>query len=349
MQKALAFYVAYYKVALIKLVNRLKNKSMKEKKMELIISKKLEGKLTSKDIRMNGTTYRVNAPNLNVEAPRFGNYFGITSEGQTKCHPKPDRQVILENGNWSADGRQEIKIGKLINYLFEQNPPVIQNCPDTEIPKLIVKYIDNVTHSIKNGDAVEIKMTDDINKIYKLPVSKDLSRESCMVGKSYDFNDFYNKLRKRGVKVSILYTTEIIKSVETLTSRALIWHNVKVKSNVMKYQGLTENFTLIDRIYGGEKFVQLYKEYAIEKGYYHKVQQSCHNHNIILPNSNIELKSINYYILLRNNNKMVFDITVSPYMDTFFGMYGTILNGTGCIKHLRASFRSTNGTPRLHA
>ncbi|MCL1827529.1 MAG: hypothetical protein FWG20_05740, partial [Candidatus Cloacimonetes bacterium] len=285
---------------------------------------------------------------LNVDAPRFGNYFGVTSQGIVKYHAKPTNQVILENGNWSPEGRQEIKIGKLISYLFEQNPPVIESSSAVNPQNAITRYIESVTHSIKATPSIEIKITNDINKIYKMPVSAFLRSQSCMVGRSFDFNVIYDQLRKRGVKVSILYTTEVIKKVETLTSRAIIWHNVKAKSNIMKRLKLTNTFTLIDRIYGGDKYEQLYKEYAIANGYFHKVQQSCHHHSIINPVSNISLISKDYYIFLRNNKKMEFGITVAPYMDTFFGMYGTVLNGTGTLEHLVAQFRNTNGHPRMY-
>ena len=299
----------------------------------LILSDELREKITSMYVKIGGVEYFVSAPLRYRVAPDFGTNFQIGRDGLIR---------------YEREGKfYTSKVSKLIKYLFSVDSPrdfydvrYDFDYPNCFVEKLINAYIEKVTASIKPIEATIIE-SNDIASVYE---KKDADgcgslNTSCMRKGQVDnstFIEFYDELRRIGVEVSILYTEN---EEGLLTSRALLWKNIKTTSG--------ENITLIDRVYN-ENLLRAYEQYAQKNGCYMKTTQ-CAGVGNIKKNENV-LKGDEYFIQLCDS----FDswIERAPYMDTFYQI-GSIWSREEnshqwflvCeyIKHCDYEFRETSG------
>ena len=106
-------------------------------------------------------------------APAFGNYFDVRDSGQDgkiTYHAHPEKQVIKENGKWGREGRQELKVYKLIEYLyFASKVTVSERYPDVTDTDIIKALSDLICRRLKGLETSEIQESHDSNSIYKLP------------------------------------------------------------------------------------------------------------------------------------------------------------------------------------
>jgi len=274
----------------------------------LIISERLLSKLTKKSVKINDYRYNIKPliKGKKIKVPYFGNFFDFNNNLKLTYHPKPKNQQFNDSGKWKKEGRQEIKPGKLIKYIFDNCTVEIEKTSEgageATREQIVNAYIESVNLSIKDIEGVQILESKDIAKIYTMESSGFLS---CMKRKSYEkFVEFYENLRNCGVDVSILYTLD---NYNIVTSRALLWRGVCTTGG--------EKINVIDRVYNDNNFLEAYKFFAEKNNYYFKKYQTFSDFQI-LNSDDKELSGNDYFIDLQDK----FLPSNSPYMDTFFNV-----------------------------
>lgn len=167
-----------------------------------------------------------------------GNYFSFReAEGTISYCPANKEQEIGEDGRWLRKSRVDIRAGRLIKKIFGtgDNP-----LPDAEIEIFVNKF------KALEEESVEFKVAKtagEINDAYD-----DAQVDSCMKGQ--DVGPFYAK-----VGAQVLYAEK----KGTVIGRAVLWPKVESTDGEIK---------LMDRIYGQDPVVQMFRNYADEHGYY---------------------------------------------------------------------------------
>ena len=309
------------------------------------MTKRLIDKLNNKSVKIKGISYAVSLSNFEIEAPSFGNYFDVNSNKKLTFHPKPENQLFVNNdqNRWCKEGRQELKAGKLLNYLFEYcdvtiTSEEIEISKDNEVyAKVLTGYIEQFAASL-GVSQFNILESNDIANIYDIQEAENSGtlNSSCMrseKGLFTEISSFYENLIPclKNSFVSVLYT---FNEQNELTSRALLWKNVNGYHNNEKI-----TFDFIDRIYGTEEAVEAYKQYAIDHNFGYKVHQSYQNHDIAHPEYGTIKNSI--YIDLKN----CFETEYAPYMDTFKYVNSDFeLTNDYSSKNTIYSFENTDGS-----
>ena len=146
---------------------------------------------------------------------------------------------------------------------------------------------------------------------------------SCM---RYAKMEPYMELYARNARMAILISSSQI------IARALLWDEVKLED---------KTFTFMDRIYGNPREVQQMKDYAVEKGYAHKVKQSYDYHPVMWNGKKLDMDRSK--VILKSPYHISRPL---PYLDTFpYGTYkdNHIIELTN-IKVLQGpAIRTTNG------
>lgn len=215
-----------------------------------------------------------------------GNYFSFRESGGTISYcPIGKEQTFGEGGVWLRANRVDIRPGKLIKKLFgsSQNP-----LPDTEI-ELFVNRFKSLEE--KDTEFQIAKTGQEINDVYGRA-----NVESCMKG--YPVGNFYSQ-----VGAELLYLT---KNGEII-GRALLWN--KVVSNVGEVK-------FMDRIYGRDHVIEMFRNYARDNGYYTLDIQHYHQSIASLDDKKVYIQRVDVKFP---------DARFYPYMDTFYSAESTCL------------------------
>lgn len=167
-----------------------------------------------------------------------GNYFSFReAEGTISYCPANKEQEIGEDGRWLRKSRVDIRAGRLIKKIFGtgDNP-----LPDAEIELFVNKF------KALEEDSVDFKIATTATEIDD--AYDRAAVDSCMKGQ--EVGPFYSKV---GAKV--LYAEK----KGNVIGRAVLWPKVETSGGEIK---------LMDRIYGQDAIVQMFKNYADENGYY---------------------------------------------------------------------------------
>lgn len=167
-----------------------------------------------------------------------GNYFSFReAEGTISYCPEKKEQEFGEDGRWLRKSRVDIRVGRLIKKIFGagDNP-----LPDAEIEIFVNKF------KALEEDSVEFKVATsagEINEAYD-----NAMVDSCMKGQ--DVGPFYAK-----VGAQVLYAEK----KGNVIGRAVLWPKVETSGGEIK---------LMDRIYGQDSIVQMFRNYADDNGYH---------------------------------------------------------------------------------
>lgn len=225
---------------------------------------------------------------LNLDKPRFGNYFDIV-KGNITYNTK--EQVLNENNKWMKEGREIIKPSKLIKYFIKENCLINDNKIKEEL------IIESFTNTIKSHKCGEILISSNPKEIYELDTqnSSGTLLNSCMRPEStYGCNrgtHFFNDLN-----LDIAYTLKNGK----LNGRALIWRGAINKDTNKKVD-------LMDRIYGSDLVISAFKDYAKENNIAYKTDQTGDNFKL----NDLIISRVEY-----SHNLSEGDNEYYPYFDT---------------------------------
>lgn len=232
----------------------------------------------------------------------------VTKDGTVRYLPHGKECVLSDTGKWSSKNRQEARIGKLVQMLLPSE--VYATSEIEEFVNLIKAQV------VPKGDFV-IVQGEDIRKYYHYSTyhkGVGTLETSCM---RYSSCQKYFDIYVENAKMLVYMYKNKIKA------RAILW---EIDGN-----------TYMDRIYGSDSMIIVFKNYAQSQGWYTKFHQSYkHPEMWINPNGdaiekrlslNID-KSYEYY----------------PYMDTFLYLSGTALYNTPQSGRYRP-LDNTNGSP----
>lgn len=176
--------------------------------------------------------------------------FDITESGGITFLPKGKEPVFDDQGGWTEKNRQATTVGRGLRQMCME---LGLSYSDTELEK--------AAHAL-SGEAKALPKEDfklvkgkEIYKWYCEHV-RDVSTNSCMIGKREDIFDIYTKNPEL---VNLLILTD--PKGKLLFGRAIVW----LKTN---------NGVVMDRIYGNEKTQEMFKKYAKEMGWAYKRQQA---------------------------------------------------------------------------
>ena len=205
---------------------------------------------------------------------------------------------------WEPYGRQEMRPSKFIRLFL---PFMKTDARDADLHAVAInRYCECVAEQLapKNG---QIQISDDILRIYHTataPSNTGSLGGSCMRPESSGYGGkqylgTYNKLN--GVKIAYLKTDN-----DFLLGRALLWHDLYFVSNPDK------KFNFMDRIYGSDKTIAQFQQWAAKNGYYCKENQSAGATTIISP----EGKSYREPFASNQSGYIWDKLKGFPYMDT---------------------------------
>lgn len=195
---------------------------------------------------------------------------------------------------WTKDNRQEGKYGKIIKKVLKEQVPKLKYTDKDleELVNLLKAEVDDGEFKLVSGE--------DIKKYYNyrhnVPNQGSLS-SSCMRDCNSNFFDIY---AKNPDVVKMLIT---LKDDDKITGRALLWQD-----------------KWLDRIYGSDHTITRFKEYAKEKGWNFKKEQTYDNRDSWISSEGEEFVET-FSIELDTDHERY------PYLDTFAYMSdGTLSN-----------------------
>jgi len=179
------------------------------------------------------------------------------------------------------------------------------------------EYVKNVTNklNLKTTDfKLKIVEGKDIDKYYSSEYYEDTFDtgslgSSCMRGDDAQDGNFF-AVYKEHAKMLIL----INENTDLIIGRAILWDNVTYIGCDDPNENLTYGCKalVMDRIYSAESVYSIFKEWALENGYYRKRYQSYTNE--VLWKSPVTKEEIELYFSMEINLNS-YDFV--PYMDTF--------------------------------
>lgn len=199
----------------------------------------------------------------------FCNY--ITTRGSMLSYlPKGrEHKTNPENGKWLRDGRQEMKPAKLARKILI--PRVVESLSDADFEVFgnkVRAYLGIVGDEDGEGRNIKLEVIsgDDIKDAYHhesysyaLGDGTNL-HGSCM--RSGDARYYFGIYTKNQDVVQMLVARDAEGKV---LGRALLWN-------------FDNGDKGMDTVYGANIIEQVFKEWAIDNGYYYKSSQSCHHH-----------------------------------------------------------------------
>jgi hypothetical protein len=237
------------------------------------------------------------------------NRLGYLKDSTRNVHLRKDKQMSYcpngrdtvlsdENPNkWTVTNRQTGRYGKVLKKLInEQSPNLGYKEKDIE------ELVNHIKSELNEGD-FSLVSGSDIAHWYNgnryNPEDRSSLNGSCMSDKSSEMFKIYTE-NPDVVKMLIL-----VKDGK-LNGRALLW-----------------NDKWLDRIYGHDHIITLFKKYAVERGWNYKAEQSYNNKaNWIKPDGT----SFSRYFSIDLNT----DFDYFPYIDTFtYGGDGYLSNDCG--------------------
>lgn len=288
--------------------------------MDLILSERLTNTLTTyRTIKHEGNYYDLRLE-LHIRKQRpdgfeayaemnfTGNFFDLR-DGEISFHPHPENQITLPNNRWVREGRNVIKIGKLVQLLskylylnFPDGSNYLYDASNDLHKKIFLRYCEQLSNQVRASVCTDVIQISDLpSDIYEIETYTDEDNgslgSSCMRPESgYSCHEgawHYNEWKPK-----IAY---ILSQGGELRSRALIWSNVKTKSG--------NTVTLMDRIYGSDTHQEHMKTYAEDQGWWHKVSQDSSS-NVITNGTETDHADFVEVPNWSQNGRI-------PYMDTF--------------------------------
>ena len=245
---------------------------------------------------------------LSIPPPSQGNFFDVRQDGLSYSTGIPE---IGNEGRWKRDGRQVIRPSRLVKYLIDSiGLSIITNCiiGDKDLDKKIKqRFLEIKSESLKAFDRSSLQVSDSPHKIYNLDTSDKNNGtlgSSCMRPESeYGCKEYTHIFDEMGAKVLFYQKNNF------LMGRALLWDNAKDPEG--------QTVKIMDRIYGSELCIEVFKKWAHENGYAHKENQNSESEKFI---------SIDGDIGRHFTLSHTFDEDDGcPYMDSFTGYdYGTV-------------------------
>ena len=215
-------------------------------------------------------------------------------------------ELLPDDFDISTYKLQNMKIGRIISKLFTQEKLNINKITSSHIEHFVNSY---KSWFEKNKLQFRIIEGEEIRDWYDQDNYSTLSKgtlwNSCMRYKErLKFLDLYCK--NPGIKLLILTARD--NGLEKLRGRALLWDNVENEEN---YHQIPGEIKIMDRIYSIlDSDVILFKNWAYENGYLHKLEQNAKSH-LYFYNKNEVLK-LSLKIKLEKTSFRYY-----PYLDTF--------------------------------
>lgn len=268
----------------------------------------------------------------------FCNYI-TTRNGMLSFLPNGrEHKTNAETGKWLRDGRQEMKPAKLARKLM--NESILESCAETDFEKFgnkVRAYLGIVGDEDGEGRNINLEVIqgDAITHAYNWRNTSDALgtgtnlHGSCM--RSGDAQNYFDIYTENVDKVQML----VAKDAEgKILGRALLWN-------------FDDGDKGMDTIYGPDVIMQVFKDWAIDNGYWYKSNQSCHHHDYNVFNTETFDRS-----RLSSMDKLIRRVTISnhdfdnyPYVDSLY--YLCFKDGKYylCNEHERVdkTLRSTSG------
>lgn len=214
-------------------------------------------------------------------------------------------QERTDSGDWKKEGRQSAKPGKVVRMILKQE------FTDAEIEKFVncfKAYECRTKVFFKTVNPAEAYDSDN----YAIVI------DSCMKNKG--FTDFY----PNSVQSLVAY------NADGFIGRALLWNEVK---------GLSHDIKVMDRIYGKDDTIQMFKDWARENGYYRKEHQNYSSKQCF-----VDPEGMNVSLRLTVNHPTQSEYEDEfPYMDTFTYGNGNELNNFGFDESEQYTYNCTDG------
>ena len=264
--------------------------------------------LKNRVIGFKGLTYTVSVDTYNVPAPPWGNCVDYDNKNLFTYNPNPFETDRVQCA--------PVKPSRVIHYLRDNDRITItldwNTIYGSDFEKVLNRFIEYISVENDNCD-INIIESEDIVQVYSIECGYNTGtlEDSCMrcdegsdnldkkPNLPYRLQEFYDHIKGLGAKVSILYALD---DDGRLTGRALLWKGALSRS-------IDSPFDFVDRIYGNESTINAFKSYAMENGYFHKVEQSYRNNDLYSVDEGI-IKDP--HIQLNGD----FNIPFAPYMDT---------------------------------
>lgn len=241
----------------------------------------------------------------------FCNY--ITTRGSMLSYlPKGrEHKTNPENGKWLRDGRQEMKPAKLARKILI--PRVVEQLSDADFEVFgnkVRAYLGLVGDEDGEGRNIKLEVIsgDDIrgayhHESYSYALGDGTNLHgSCM--RSTDAKYYFGIYEKNEDVVKLLVARDAEGKV---LGRALLWT-------------FDNDDKGMDTVYGANIIEQVFKEWAIDNGYYYKSSQSCHHHTFDMfggariPTEEYKDKEFRKVIIKE------WDFDYYPYVDSLYHM-----------------------------
>jgi hypothetical protein len=223
-----------------------------------------------------------------------------------------------------------MKIGKGVKKFFKIHSKPLEDESVKNISGRLSLKVSDFKLKIVSGN--------DIDKYYQEIKTDSAFRtgslgNSCMRGCDAQDGNYF-QVYKDNAKMLILHNEE----TDLIIGRAILWNNVTYLGSDNEDEKLTNGCStlVMDRIYADESVYSMFKDWALENGYYRKRYQSYNNETLFrspVTKEEIEL-AFSMDINLNEYGRV-------PYMDTFaWGDDDTVENEEGFGRY---SARSTEG------
>jgi hypothetical protein len=241
----------------------------------------------------------------------FGNYV-TTRQGMLSFLPNGrEHKVNPETGKWLRDGRQEMKPAKLARKLIRESQ--LADLSDADFEKFgnkVRAYLGVVGDEDGEGKNIRLEIIEG-NAIKDAYLHENYStilgdgtnlHGSCM--RSACSQRYFGIYTENPSAVKMLVARDEDNKV---LGRALLWQ-------------FDDGEKGMDTVYGPDIVAQLMIDWAMDNGYWHKTNQSCHHHNFdghgLDRHSTNELRDMGKIIRKVTLNKAEFDYY--PYVDSLY-------------------------------
>jgi hypothetical protein len=262
----------------------------------------------------------------NSDKNLFCNY--ITMRGcMTSFLPNGKEHIVNDEGNWSRQGRQEMKPAKLARKILPESLELSERHFE-EYNNIVKSYIGINGDEEGNGKSVTLEVIDGehIRDYYNEKNYSEAANMgsnlwgSCM---RYDSCRDYFDIYVHNDNIKMLIAKDVNNKI---VGRALLWHT-------------NNGRRAMDTIYSDDSVQPMFISWAIDNMYWYKSQQSCHHSQFDMHMGKRQNDWVAEVIL----SKSRYDYY--PYMDTmaYLDTSGKILYNDECQDHDR-TLRCTDGS-----
>ena len=262
---------------------------------------KREGKVADVLYRtLSKRAYRSNFSSVIVTNKEI-DYLTFRNDGTISYLPSGKEHLVTEDGEWSREGRQTGRAGKVIRKLF--TPRALRMFKDSDFESFTNQYKASFADDFK----IEIWDRHKIKDVYDMDIidGDGTLNNSCMNGDS-DYLDIYEECERLRIVV-------ILNPEGKLAARALLWT-------------ISDDVVFMDRFYVAHDYLfDMMRNFAIDNGFYYKRDFKSYDSktHMICPDG--ECKDFRWTILTNTS------CDAYPYIDTFsYGSDGSLNNyGSG--------------------